>query len=85
VTVDRLRTGRVAEFDPARGWGAIIDDDGTRLEFHCTQIADGSRTIAVGARVRYAVRAGHLGKWEAAAIADTASDDGDAARTGPRH
>ena len=62
------RTGRVSEFDAARGWGAIEADDGTRFEFHCTQIADGTRTIPVGAPVRFRVRPGQLGRWEAGAI-----------------
>ena len=35
------------------------------LFFHCTAVADGSRTIAVGAPVVYQVVAGHLGRWEA--------------------
>ena len=62
------RAGRVSEFDAARGWGAIEADDGTRFEFHCTQIADGSRAIAVGTAVRYRLEPGHLGRWEASAI-----------------
>ena len=62
------RTGTVTEFDAVRGRGAVTDDDGTRAEFHCTQIADGSRTIAVGIAVRYRLEPGHLGRWEAGAI-----------------
>ena len=61
-------SGRVSEFDGARGWGAIVGDDGERYEFHCTQIADGTRTIPVGAVVRFQVQAGQLGRWEAAAV-----------------
>jgi cold shock CspA family protein len=61
--------GTVTEFDPVRGWGAVTGDDGARVEFHCTQIADGSRSIAVGTAVRYRLAPGHLGRWEAAAIA----------------
>ncbi|MBV9666049.1 MAG: cold shock domain-containing protein [Actinobacteria bacterium] len=57
--------GRVVEFDDARGFGAVEGDDGKRLFFHCTAIADGSRTIAVGAEVDYDVIAGHQGRWEA--------------------
>ena len=55
------------EFDEPRGLG-VIDSDGTRYPFHCTQIADGSRTIAAGTPVRFVVRAGRLGRWEAADI-----------------
>ena len=62
------RAGRVSEFDAARGWGAIEADDGTRFEFHCTQIADGTRSVPVGASVRFRVRPGQLGRWEARAI-----------------
>jgi cold shock CspA family protein len=61
--------GTVTEFDAARGWGAVTGDDGRRAEFHCTQIADGSRSIAVGTAVRYRLGPGHLGRWEASAIA----------------
>lgn len=60
--------GRVAEFDDAAGFGEIEADDGTRYFFHCTRIADGSRTIAVDTPVTFEVVAGHRGRWEAAAI-----------------
>jgi hypothetical protein len=39
-----------------------------QLSFHCTQIADGSRTVKVGTPVRCDVVAGNRGVWEAAAI-----------------
>jgi cold shock CspA family protein len=61
-------TGRVAAFDERRGLGEIDGADGTRYPFHCTQIADGSRTIGVKAAVEFEVVAGQLGRWEAAAI-----------------
>jgi cold shock CspA family protein len=61
-------TGVVAEFDEPRGLGTVRADDGTELPFHCTAIADGTRTIPVGRRVAYEVVAGRLGRWEAAAI-----------------
>jgi cold shock protein len=60
--------GRVAEFDPVRGTGTIEGTDGARLAFHCTQIADGSRDIAVGTAVRYDVVPGSLGAWEAGTV-----------------
>jgi cold shock CspA family protein len=65
-----LRTGQgvVVAFDDHKGFGTVRGDDGEELFFHCTQIADGTRTIAVGARVRYDVVAGHQGKWEASAV-----------------
>ena len=60
--------GTVTEFDATRGWGAVTGEDGRRAEFHCTQIADGSRSIVVGTAVRYRLAPGHLGRWEAASI-----------------
>ncbi|HWC40056.1 MAG TPA: cold shock domain-containing protein [Acidimicrobiales bacterium] len=62
-------TGRVATFDERRGLGTVVSDDGRSLPFHCTAIADGSRTIDVGARVTFSVVAGHLGQWEATGLA----------------
>jgi hypothetical protein len=37
--------------------------------FHCTQIADGTRTIDVGTAVTFEVRAGAMGRWEATTLA----------------
>jgi cold shock CspA family protein len=62
------RTGVVAEFDEARGLGTIRADEGADLPFHCTAIADGTRTIPVGQRVAFAVVAGLVGRWEASEI-----------------
>ena len=59
--------GSVASFDEARGLGAI-DADGQRYPFHCTAIADGTRTIDVGASVTFEIRPGGLGRWEATAL-----------------
>ena len=60
-------TGVVAEFDEHVGLGVVRTEEG-EYPFHCTQIADGTRTIEVGAPVRFDVIAGHLGKWEAARV-----------------
>ena len=61
--------GTVAEFDGQRGIGTVAPDDGGGpFPFHCTAIADGSRTIDPGARVEFEVVAGHLGRWEAVAL-----------------
>ena len=57
--------GEVVAFDDPRGLGVVRADGGGDLPFHCTAIADGSRTIAVGARVRFRVVPGRLGRWEA--------------------
>ena len=62
------RSGRVVEFDEHRGLGVVTADDGTRYPFHCTQIADGTREIPVGAAVEFTVAPGPLGRWEAVAI-----------------
>ena len=60
--------GHVAEYDEQKGYGEVEDEDGRRLFFHCTAIADGSRTIPVGAAVTFRVVPGHLGRWEATAV-----------------
>jgi len=58
--------GAVVEFDDDKGWGTVRDDaSGDELFFHCTAIADGTRTIAVGTSVAYEIVAGRLGRWEA--------------------
>jgi cold shock CspA family protein len=80
-----MARGTVTAFDDAAGFGAIRFDgpsdreelpdeppaDGQPREyfFHCTAIADGTRTIDVGASVRFAVVAGRLGRWEASGVA----------------
>jgi cold shock CspA family protein len=58
-------TGVVAAFDDPRGIGVVRADDGTELAFHCTAIADGSRTIAEGTAVAFRVAPGRRGRWEA--------------------
>lgn len=59
------RTGVVTTFDDDRGLGEITADDGSLHRFHCTAIADGTRTIAEGTKVRYDLIAGRQGHWEA--------------------
>ena len=59
--------GTVVAFDEVRGLGEV-ESDGARYPFHCTAIADGTRTIPVGAEVTFEVRAGGLGRWEATAL-----------------
>ena len=66
-----METGTVSEFDAKRGLGVVEDADGRRFLFHCTQIADGTRTIPVGASVTYELTPGALGAWEASAVAAT--------------
>ena len=65
-------TGTVTGFDDDAGLGTITADDGATYPFHCTAIADGTRTIAVGTQVRFE-RQARLGRYEAAAITPAAA------------
>jgi cold shock CspA family protein len=47
--------GTVTAFDVHRGLGTIVDHSGHEWPFHCVSIADGTRDIAVGSKVRFAV------------------------------
>lgn len=71
-----MARGRVVEFDEAKGYGTVEADDGRRLFFHCTRIADGSRTIAVGTPVTFTVVPGHGGRWEATDLEQPGRPDG---------
>jgi cold shock CspA family protein len=59
--------GTVTEFDDHRGLGSITTDDAHVFPFHCTAIADGSRTIVIGTNVEFAVLP-KLGRYEATSI-----------------
>lgn len=59
--------GRVVAFDDASGLGEVERDDGIRFPFHCIEIADGTRTIAVGTAVTFALLC-KLGRYEAAQL-----------------
>ena len=61
--------GAVTSFDEARGLGEVAGVDGGNYPFHCVVIADGTRTVPVGADVRFVVRAGMPGRWEAFDVA----------------
>ena len=61
-------TGVVTDFNEARGDGWLTADDGTSFYFHCVVIADGTRTIAVGATAVARRAVGHLGRDEAADV-----------------
>jgi cold shock CspA family protein len=67
VGVGVRRYGSVVEFDEAVGLGTVRApaSGGGDFPFHCTQIADGSRRIPVGADVSFVVLAGRGGRWEA--------------------
>ncbi len=60
--------GAVTSFEDEKGYGEVTGDDGVTRFFHCTAIADGTRTITVGTPVTFVVAAGHRGRWEAAAV-----------------
>lgn len=59
--------GAVIEFDRVVGLGEVELADGTRYPFHCIEIADGTRDIAVGTAVTFELL-GKLGRYEAARI-----------------
>lgn len=66
----RLHRGMVVAFDEQVGLGEVedADDGGSRYQFHCTQITDGTRSIPVGADVTFSVVAGRRGAWQAATV-----------------
>ena len=67
-----LRNGRVIAFDEGRGLGEVQDDaDAAVYRFHCTQIADGTRTIPLGAVVAFEIFEHPVGGTEATAIERT--------------
>jgi cold shock CspA family protein len=64
-----VRLGVVAAFDEARGLGIVRDGEGgEELGFHCTEIADGTRTIEVGTPVAFVAVAARLGRREARGV-----------------
>lgn len=62
------RNGVVETYDDHAGFGWVVAEGGERFWFHCTQVADGTRHIDAGTRVRFCVVAGHLGRWEAGSV-----------------
>ena len=60
--------GVVEAFDADRGYGTVAATGGDRWFFHCTALADGSRTVAVGTRVAFVVGPGAPGRWEARSV-----------------
>ncbi len=62
-----MRRGVVAGFDREVGLGEVAGEDGQRHLFHCVEIADGSRDIAVGTAVEFELLP-KFGRYEAASI-----------------
>ena len=59
--------GTIVRFDVDSGLGEVAGADGTGYPFHCIEIADGSRDIAVGTEVDFALLP-KFGRYEAADI-----------------
>ncbi len=62
------QSGTVQSFDEFVGLGTVVDAQGNAFNFHCTAIADGSRSIAVGTAVTFVLKQGTLGRVEAVQI-----------------
>jgi cold shock CspA family protein len=60
--------GVVATFDDFKGYGTVRVAGGDTYFFHCTAVADGTRTIAVGTPVTFTLVPGHRGRWEATVL-----------------
>jgi len=58
--------GRVLAFDDHRGRGEVEDSEGRTAPFHCTAVADGTRTIAIGTEITFRLVTGPVGVQEAA-------------------
>ncbi|HTV12694.1 MAG TPA: hypothetical protein VME20_12625 [Acidimicrobiales bacterium] len=63
-----LLAGEVSSFDRDAGLGEVQVPGGLTYPFHCTEIAGGSRDIALGTPVRFFVAAAHRGRLEARAL-----------------
>lgn len=59
--------GTVSAFDHHEGLGWIESNEGGRYLFHCAELLDGTRDVAVGARVTFEAAA-RFGHQEAARI-----------------
>lgn len=60
--------GVVDAFDEAAGWGTLQTARGDSVFFHCTRIADGSRSIPVGVDVEARCEPIGIGDWEATGV-----------------
>lgn len=62
-----MQSGVVSAFGEREGLGEITDEAGRVWPFHCVEILDGSRTIAIGAAVTFEPLF-KLGRFEARRI-----------------
>ena len=63
--VGPIRRGVVRSFDAAAGYGVLAaDEPAGEWFFHCTAIADGTRTVDEGAEVTFTLAHGHRGRLE---------------------
>lgn len=60
-------TGTVTAFDEHVGLGTVTTAEGVEHLFHCVEIADGTRTIAVGTPVTFGLLP-KLGRYEASQL-----------------
>lgn len=63
-------TGTVVSFDEFVGLGEVRRNDGVVFQFHCIELADGTRTIEPGTVVTFGLQC-KLGRYEAKAVART--------------
>jgi len=59
--------GTVVAFDAAVGLGEVERADGQRFQFHCVELADGTRSIEVSTPVIFDLLC-KLGRYEASSI-----------------
>ncbi len=59
--------GTVVAFDDAVGLGEVERVDGQRFQFHCIELADGTRSIEVSTPVTFGLLC-KLGRYEARAV-----------------
>ena len=63
--IGQCYSGEVKSFDSYIGLGEIELEDGRILDFHCINIADGTRFIEVGSKTTFDLYFHHRGRFEA--------------------
>ncbi len=74
MATDRVHHGVVVSFDDHAGLGEIASGPDVTHPFHCTALADGTRTIEVRTEVMFRVVAGRAGRWEATQVTRVAGE-----------